>query len=202
MPSKGLDDFTIRLSRINICSDSQGGFSALVLAPKEPQGYFPGPVNSLRLSAGHIHRVCQDPWTARESEPGFLDLLSPPPTQEAAALPVPEVSGTLRHHILVKSMVQVPGPRPGGPAQACGTGRQFTSTVTHHKVSSKCKGAKGQDRRPFSLTREADRAPAAGWDRPALPVLTTMVEGNSKTFLQTRQGYGKPGLPQPPSPMA
>lgn len=99
---------------------------------------------------------------------------------EAAAPPCQRSAGFLRHHILVKSMMRVPGLWPGGSAQACGTGRQFTSTVTHRKVSGKCKGANGQDRRPFSLT---SRALIPGWDRPAQPVLTTVVKGNPRTFL-------------------
>lgn len=44
-PSKSLEDFTIKLSGVNICIDSQEQFSAPALAPK---GHFPRPAHSSR----------------------------------------------------------------------------------------------------------------------------------------------------------
>lgn len=44
-------------------------------APRSLRVISRSPVNSSRLSSGYGHRICQAPWTAHESETGFLDPL-------------------------------------------------------------------------------------------------------------------------------
>lgn len=91
VPPAGSADFTIRPSRVNICGDSQRGFSALVLAPEDPRGYFLGSLTARDYPQATSKGFVRIPGQLRRQSLGSMTPSVPPPP-EVAALMVLEVT--------------------------------------------------------------------------------------------------------------